>query len=268
MVYHSGSGSTRLVSEVLSDRLSGFFNVDAVEMVPGFKYEKLNDHDLIMLGFPTFYFKPSFSASEFVRKMPVLEKKKPFFLYTTFGLYSGNSIRILSKELEKKNAGIIGYSQIRGPASDGVLILPSFKLFFSYEKKAGEKINRAVNVIRSFFKNGEEKMGIPALRWYSPVTGIFKRQLSSIDYSQYRADLRVMEDRCSNCNICVENCIWGCWKEGKDLPALDISNCEFCLKCVHNCPDKAIIFSDGMKDRSRLDRKFYKKLKDRAFKRI
>ena len=46
---------------------------------------------------------------------------------------------------------------------------------------------------------------------------------------------------------------------------IDTDKCEFCLKCVHNCPVKAIIFSEKMKDKLRLDRKFYNKLKKDTF---
>ena len=264
--YHSGSGSTKLISKVFSEQLSGEFSVDIIGIGPGFRYSRFKSYDLVLLGFPTYYLMPSFSALEFVRNMPVMDKKILFFLFTTYGLYSGNSIRMLSNTLRKKNTTIIGYAQIRGPASDGVLLFPSVRLFSRYEKLANEKISMAVSEIKNFMQDRKEKMKVPHRRWYSPVTGLFKRQLGKIDYSQYRSNLRILEDRCSNCKICVKDCIWGCWKEGEDSPVLDISKCEFCLKCVHNCPDKAIIFSEGMKDRIRLDWKFYKELEDKTFK--
>ncbi|MCJ7471194.1 MAG: hypothetical protein MUP02_00050 [Actinobacteria bacterium] len=56
-----------------------------------------------------------------------------------------------------------------------------------------------------------------------------------------------------------------CWSEGKDFPLINTGKCEFCLKCVHNCPGKAIIFTEKMKDSPRLDKIFYNKLKRDTF---
>lgn len=266
IIYHSGSGSTQTISEVLRDRLSNNYKVDMVKICPDFNYEELSHYDLILLGYPTYYFKPSRSASEFVEKMPVFKNKVQFFLFTTYGLYSGNSIRTLIKMLKNKNTTISGYSQIRGPASDGVLLLPSFfRLFFRYERKANIKIDMMIRAIKESIKEPENNLKVPPPRWYSPITRLFSKQLHGIDYSGYKNDLKVLEDRCTNCNVCVDNCIRNCWTEGKDFPSINTNNCEFCLKCVHNCPTKAIIFTEKMKDGPRLNRAFYNKLKKDTF---
>lgn len=263
IIYHSGSGSTELISRVFSERLREDNKVDIAMIKPDFNYGILSSNDLVILGFPTYGFAPSFSTIEFVKNMPVM-KDTAFFLFTTCGLYSGNSIRILSDMLQGKDGRVIGYTQIRGPASDGVLFFPWIRFFFSYEKRVNEKIDTAVNEIKSFLIKKDNTINIPRLRWYSPFTRLFRRQLGRVEYRQYSSNLRILEERCNNCNICVRNCIRGCWTKGKNHPYINPDNCEFCLKCVHNCPKKAIIFSDYMKDRSRLDKDFYKKIKERT----
>jgi ferredoxin len=218
------------------------------------------------MGYPTYYFKPSLSTLEFVEKMPAFRNKKRFFVFTTCGLYSGNSIRVLAKMLQKRNTVIIGYSQIRGPASDAVLLLPSFlKLFFRYERKVKIKIDRIDKTIKKSMKGSSKVSEIPLPRWYFPVTRLFSKQLRGIDYSGYKKNLKVLDSRCNNCNICVKNCIRNCWEKGKDIPVVNTDKCEFCLKCVHNCPELAIIFTDRMKDSPRLDRTFYNELKQKIY---
>ena len=237
-----------------------------LKICPDFDYKELSHYDLILLGYPTYYFKPAHSTSEFIRKMPVFKNNIQFFIFTTYGLYSGNSIRTMASMFLKKNAIIKGHTQIRGPASDGVLLLPSyFKLFFRYERKAKIKVDKIIMEIRGLLNNSGKISKIPLPRWYSPITGLFSKQIHGIDYSTYKKNLKVLEDRCTNCNVCVDNCIRNCWIEGKDFPSINTSNCEFCLKCVHNCPTKAIIFTEKMKDSPRLDRAFYKKLKQKTF---
>jgi len=266
IIHHSGSGSTRTISEVLRDRLSNNYKVDMVKICPGFDYRKLFNYDQVLLGYPTYYFKPSRSTSEFVENMPVFRNKVQLFLFTTYGLYSGNSIRTLIKMLQNKNTTIGGYLQIRGPASDGVLLLPSFfKLFFRYERKTKMKVEKIIGEIGGFLNNSGKISKMPLPRWYSPITGLFSKQIHGIDYSAYKKNLKVLEDRCTNCNACVDDCIRNCWTKGKDFPSINTNNCEFCLKCVHNCPTRAIIFTDKMKDSPRLNRVFYKKLKQKTF---
>jgi flavodoxin/ferredoxin len=266
IAYHSGSGSTRTISEILRDKLSNYYKIDFVKICQDFDYMKLPHYDLVLLGYPTYYFKPSYSTLEFVEKMPVFKNKIHFFLFTTYGLYSGNSIRTLVKVLAERNAIINGYSQIRGPASDGVLLLPSFlRLFFKYERKVNIKIDRMVRTIKESLIESGKILRIPLPRWYSPVTGLFSKQIQGINYSAYKRNLNVLDDRCNNCNICVNNCIRNSWEKGKNKPIINIDKCEFCLKCVHNCPTRAIIFSEKMKDSPRLDKTFYNELKRDTF---
>jgi flavodoxin/Pyruvate/2-oxoacid:ferredoxin oxidoreductase delta subunit len=261
LVHHSGSGSTRMVGSVIADRLKECNDIDTIQIRPGFDYNLISEYDLVIVGFPTYYFRPSLSAMEFVKNLPDLSGKS-FFIYTTYGLYSGNSIRIFSDALRQKNGRIIGYAQIRGPASDGILLFPSIKLFSRYERKAGKKINRVVDDIKRYFQPGRKRENIPWMRWYSVFTWIFKRKLARIGYSHYKSNLKVLGKRCTNCNICVKNCIRGSWVEGEKYPSINTLDCEFCLKCVHNCPEKAIVFSDAMVDRPRLDKKYYQDQKD------
>ena len=46
-------------------------------------------------------------------------------------------------------------------------------------------------------------------------------------------------DACIGCGVCTSVCPHGCWKvvDGHSVPQGD---CENCLACVHNCPQKAI----------------------------
>ena len=266
IAYHSGSGSTRTISEILKDKLSNYYEVDFIEVCLDFDHKRLSTYDLVILGYPTYYFKPSSSATEFVEKMPVFKNKIQFFLFTTYGLYSGNSIRTMMNMLLEKNGIMEGYSQIRGPASDAVLLLPSFfRFFFRYERKANIKIDMTVRTIKESLTETGKVLRIPRPRWYSPVSRLFSKQIHDIDYSAYKRNLNILDDRCNNCNICVDNCIRNCWTEGTDRPVIDTDKCEFCLKCVHNCPTRAIIFSEKMKDSPRLDGTFYNKLKKDTF---
>ncbi|WP_038290378.1 flavodoxin family protein [Acetivibrio straminisolvens] len=54
IVYHSGSGSTKTICEVLKTRLSKYYIIDMYNL---FHIDNniLNNYDLIVFGFPTYH---------------------------------------------------------------------------------------------------------------------------------------------------------------------------------------------------------------------
>ncbi len=265
VLYHSGSGSTKLISEVLSEKLSGTCEVDLLKISKNFDYQQLVNYDLLIFGFPTYSCQPSLSMKEFVEKTPPFQKQVKAFVFTTCGLYTGNALRILIKQLYKKNLVSIGNLQIIGPASDGALLFPKLtKIIFQYEKNVCVKIKKAVNKITDALNSSEPKLQIPAYKWYVPLNDILL-YFGELTYKKYKDKMHIIEERCVNCNICVNNCPRNCWESGEKIPTFDPQDCEFCLKCIHNCPQNAIIFSDKMKDNQRLNISFYNGLKKKMF---
>ena len=272
IIYHSGSGSTRTISEILKEKLSqsnelnelsGSNGADIFPISLDFDYSQLSDYRFIVFGFPTYKCEPSTSMKEFVDRMPRFDSPKNAYIFTTCGLYTGNAIRILAKRLKDKNVVVRGYMQIRGPASDGALLFPpSINFIYSYEKGVSGKIDNAVSEIRQGSNGSSGGQKIPPYKLYVPINDLFM-YFGERSYKRYRDALIVEEDRCINCNNCVRECIRGSWSEGETMPSFDPSNCELCLHCVHNCPERAIIFSEKMKDRQRLNRKFYRGLKEK-----
>lgn len=262
IVYFSGSGSTKTISEVFQEKLSQFYKVDILRVGYDFNYQRLFDYDFFVLGFPTYNCEPPRSMLEFVEKIPEVNPSKNAFVFTTCGLYTGNSLRIFIKKLFQKRIITTGYTQIRGPASDGVLVFPSFISFmFRYEKSAKQKIEKSVVEIRKLINSPTSELKVPRYKWYVPINNLFM-YFSEKQFNKYRDRFHILEDRCINCNLCVKSCINGCWTEGENHPSFNPTNCELCLKCVHNCPEKAIVFSDNMKDKPRLNSKFYRSLKE------
>ncbi|MCK5050267.1 MAG: EFR1 family ferrodoxin [Candidatus Cloacimonetes bacterium] len=261
VLYHSGSGSTKLISEVLSERLSETCEIDISQISSSFDYQQIENYDLLIFGFPTYSCQPSLSMKEFVDRMPFFQKQVKALVFTTCALYSGNTLRILIKKLDKKNVVTINYFQFIGPASDGALLFPKLSSrIFQYEKKINAKILKAVNVISKTLNSSKAKLRIPAYKWYVPLNNILL-YFGELSYKKYKSRMHIIKERCINCNICVNNCPRNCWESREIIPAFDPHNCEFCLKCIHNCPQNAIIFSDKMKDNRRLNISFYNELK-------
>ena len=98
IVYHSGSGSTRTIAEVFKTKLSHSYAVDIVQVGPNPDYQIMADYDFLLFGFPTYHCRPSTSMLEFVENMPVrVGGQQKAFVFITYGLYTGNCLRIFMR---------------------------------------------------------------------------------------------------------------------------------------------------------------------------
>jgi len=272
ILYYSGSGSTRLIGEILGKHLLNQYKVDITEITKNFNYNTIEDYSLIILGFPSYHCEAPNPVIEFVSNMPALNKRKKTYVYTTCGIYGGNGIRNLVKLLITKNLVTINYMVITGPASDGSLMFPTMmsKLLsrltyvLRFHVTTGWKIKKNAASIDKIMKSLDFQLNIPLYKWYVPLNNIAK-YFGENKYNEYKENIHIIKDRCSNCKICIKNCTSDCWSEGIYNPEFSSEHCEFCLKCIHHCPEKAIIFSDAMKDKMRLNRKFYKDLARKYF---
>ncbi len=267
IIYHSGSGSTKTISELFKERLAEY-SIDLVKAAKNYDFQQLRQYDFIMLGFPTYHCAPSTTIMDFIDKIPAAAKPMKAFVFSTCGLYGGNAVKVVIEKLFTKNIITSDYTRIVGPASDGALLFPEplsrLFSFLSYSLKyhitTKWKLDKAVSQIHRAIHSSETKLRVPLYKWYVPINDIFK-YFGEKNYDMYKEAIHILSNRCDNCELCVKNCVRDCLTKNDPHPVFDPKNCEFCLKCIHHCPNKAIIFSEKMKDRIRFNRKFYNQLK-------
>ncbi|MBN1882887.1 MAG: EFR1 family ferrodoxin [Deltaproteobacteria bacterium] len=261
VLYHSGSGSTKLVATVITEKLEQSGSVDLVPI--SFEYDtgRIPSYRTLVFGFPTYHGNPTRSMREFFDMLPVAEKPIPVHLFITYGLYPDHTFRVAARSLAKKGYITTGHMGLRGPASDGALMLPGWiGPMFRYEKRAPEKIDKFVSGVRESLNGGDATLRMPRYVWYTLLNAPH-RLLGEKNNNRCKNRMRVNEGLCTSCGRCVEECIRGCWRMEEEAPVFDQENCEFCLRCIHNCPAGAISFSETSRDKPRLNKKFYSALK-------
>ncbi len=261
MVYHSGSGSTRIINDILKEKLSDRYDITLKEIDRKLDLSIFDEHELIIFSFPTFGCEPPQSMREFIERLPAYENSKKAYVFTTCALYQENCLRHFIQSIEKKNILTFNYACIKGPASDGALFFPEkWKFIWNYEKNIHSKIENITAEIIKMSENTLKKSKIPLYKWYTPLNRAMLFFLEK-QYESLKESIHLLPDRCVNCNLCVKSCHRESWKASDNNPVFSPENCELCLKCIHNCPHNAIIITDGMKDRPRLNKAFYSKKK-------
>ena len=264
ILYHSGAGNTKLVSEILLNRLKQTHQVEISHVNKEYDNTYLQKFNLIIFGFPTHHAAPTLTMTEYINRLNKFKQPLKAFIFTTYGLYSGNSLRIMAKQLQIKNIEVLYYEEFKAPATDGVLLFTDkLKFMFEFEKKLQEKIDRFVTQIVNYQNLQSGKL--PPYKWYEPLNNLIK-PLGMRYYEKLKSQMHIVPNLCTNCNLCVTICDRSAWQSGFPIPEFILDNCEFCLECVHKCPTEAIIFSNSMKHKPRLNKRFYHNLKKRMIK--
>ena len=262
ILYHSGAGSTKTIAEVYYKKLDSYF-IDISSIDFEYDYKKLQNYEFLIFAFPTYHCSPSSSMMEFIKNMPVFDEPKKAFAFTTCGLYSGNALREFIKKCSSKNININGYSVYKAPATDGALLLPPIPFMFNYEKNINYKIKVDIKKIEEIIKTDTGKVQCPSFKLYTILN-----YPNKVLGKAYKHKLKLLKENCVNCNICVNNCIRKCWNTVGGYPHYEVEKCEFCFRCVHHCPNGAIILSAKTKTKIKLNEKFYKILKEKIIHKL
>lgn len=260
VLHHSGAGSTRALAEIFYNKLNMYCcDIDSIKM--NYNYSNLQKYGFFILAFPTYHCEPSRSMKEFIANMPSFTQQKRAFVFTTCGLYFGNSVRMFIKECFKKNIMVCGNSVYRAPATDGSLLLPNFKFMFKYEKNLVRKLKRDINIVQTSIEKDMYIMASPTFKLYT-LLNYPNKALGKA----YKHNISLIKEECIRCNGCVEGCIRGGWEKNQHYPQFNVGNCEFCFKCIHHCPKNALVLSSKTVDKPKLNKKFYAELKENILK--
>jgi ferredoxin/flavodoxin len=262
IVYHSGTGGTRTIAELVATLLARSFAVRIVEAGRPGAVAGAENADALVIGFPTFYLKPTPTILEFTAALPRFASPKPAFVFTTAALYAENSIRRFAPALAEKNVFVFGAAEIGSPSSDGVFTSPAFltPALRRFGRTAASKIHRIADDVGRAL-GGSAPVPLPLRpKWYTPVTQLLQALVFN-SFDRFRTRFSVDPDRCSLCGRCAAACFRCAWTGGRAPYTHDPAACELCLRCVHHCPRRAIGWGRKMIDRERLTPAFHRELK-------
>jgi ferredoxin len=250
-IYHSGVGNTKLLSEMITVFLQN--KKIAIEnfSVEQFDSEKIADYDFLIIGFPTYFLEASKVIQNFVDDLPRYENPKYAFIYTTCGLFSANTLYNFAAKLREKNINVVHSTVYRCPATDFVLIMPSFKPTLTFENKLQSHIERDLK--RAFYGFKHRIISTPKFKLYS----IFTKSMEAVERKN---TIQINHNLCIVCGKCARNCPHNCFTKTESSIVFEIENCENCYRCIHHCPVRALSLN-GKTPKILFDAEFY----DNAF---
>ena len=238
LLYYSGVGNTKRVAKIIKEKLSIRYNVDmySIEKLP--VNFSLENYKAVVIGFPTIHSSPAKPINIFLDKLEKLKKPIGAYIFTTFGLYSCNALRILSLRCSEKNIIPILNKGYRCKATDGILLTPFMKCWFSDDKKLNEKLKRDT---QEFFEKLEKpiKIDIPRIKIYS-ILNYPNKLLGEL----YSFKIYLHKEKCVKCSKCINDCPVKAIRSDKyKFPKVRYKECINCYRCIHHCPKKALSLS-------------------------
>jgi len=238
VLYFSGVGATKKVAQLMHRYLSQTCAAD-IFSIESCADLNLNDYSALVIGTPVYHAAPPGIVTSYFGGIRPLVKATPALIYSTRGLCSLNTNRILAKQLRGKNIITIMDTAYRSPASDGSLIAPRIKRFFEFEPNLDSKVAKDCTVLLKLLQTRPLRGYIPRFQFGSVINAPNKLAGQLI-----RLRIHLHRKRCTKCGKCAANCPMGAMvKDGSSWPAADKAKCINCYRCVHHCPGLALSLS-------------------------
>ena len=234
--YYSGSGNTKLAVEFLSRQISSI-EFDLFDIVKN-KIPNFTKYDIAGFAAFTDFGGPSQIFYDFCNNIE-LQENKPAFVFNTFGLLSGGTLKKLKSLTKSKGFKVISGYSLHTPESYPPMRKKDMTFDDAPNQKEFDKFNEYITLLNKQIQ--EIKAGnSPTLE--SIKIGIFGYLMPSFSRKKAKKDFgiqNIKEDICIACGICQKACPYIAI-EMAPKPIFNHEKCQGCWACYNHCPEKAI----------------------------
>ena len=240
MIYFSQGGTTEKVAKSIANGLlSSDCQADLCNIRDS-ELPALEGYDLIGIGTPVYYFRPTFNIIDALKNLPQL-KGIAFFTFVLFGTYRFDTDAYINSILTSKGAYHVGSFYCYG--ADYFLGYLRRGALFSPNHPTVKELNQAEafgNVVMANFKNNnavepDKKQKPSAIYRFERFTTnqwLTKNILSK--------GFKVNRNKCNTCGVCMKECPTNNITEDNDGYPVWGNKCIICFYCDLKCPEEAI----------------------------
>jgi ferredoxin/flavodoxin len=245
IVYFSGKGNTRYITEAISDSFKkrGYV-VSLISAEDKQKLSELNyENKLVGIGFPCYALDYPEIIADVIRKLPSCSNPVPAFVFATKGWCAGNSMKKLAKHMRENNLLTIKTGSFICPNNGWItLFSPEFFLCrnMRFDNALSKKIDQYTDDVINFHTAYNQKqfcintLGNPFIACF----GWLLKKMEGLVMKNYRVEY----EKCIGCGQCIRNCPDQNIGFDKDKRVVFIhpDKCVRCLRCISDCPRNAI----------------------------
>lgn len=239
IIYTSQNGSTLKVAQTLKKGFEHYAYETDLYRIKEVEDRNIADYSIIGIGYPTYFYRPSYEVINFINNHSFDGKK--VFTFVTFGTDIGDGANQIRKMLKHKKAIEIGYFSCHGRdlfpgyTKNGYVFSPDGPTQDELTK-ASEFVKRMSDCIESGVIDEQSLDPKPNLlyRFESFLTG--KRLIEHIYCRFFSIDTA----RCIACDRCIHSCPMENISKKHDKDKVWGRKCILCTQCEIICPKNAI----------------------------
>ena len=236
LCYHSQSGNTLLVCRFLSKKLD-FLSWDFFDIATGSPQE-IQSYDVIGFATWTYFLRLPPFFEQFLNNLPI-QKGKPAFLLSTFGVMPGQVLIKMKKILTTKGFAVMDGYSLHTPESYPLYILKG------WDNRDAPTSHELIEFESFTIRLTDHLQKIQAGHPMQPgkiKLDIFSRLIpppSLIKIRQEMGTLAVDPVLCDQCGICKQVCLYEAIDDNLP-PVFIVEKCQGCWACFNHCPQQAI----------------------------
>lgn len=233
ILYYSGSGNTKLACQYIASTLK---NVD-FDLIDIAEDNSIDFNAYKIIGFATFadFWGPPQLMKDFINKL--VPQNKLAFVFNTYGLVSGRTIRVLKNWVQEKGFNVIAGHSLHTPQNFPQMVANGLTFKNApgkNKKKSFDQFLKKFDKLIHDYSTGKKIKKIK-LSFSSLLMPVWSRLTAQKVMGQKYLD----ENLCTTCGTCQKKCPYKAIRM-LPKPEFDQEYCYGCWACFHHCPTKAI----------------------------
>lgn len=250
IVYFSGTGNTRFLSEKLMEKIrknskwSIQNEMELISVEDGLKNMEQFEEDIILgIGYPVYDLMPPKIIKGFLDKLNNGSERRFSFVFSTYTSYPLDSNYHAIKMLQEKGFCVVEQIDFKAPGASAFFYSDPNNRFVKgntvLDKDINKKMDEFAENILCHVNENPDNMNVkfhPMNKWHQKGS---KLVFGNLFYRNLKVD-----SNCINCGICVKNCPdSNLIMENNQMKIQKANGCMACLRCVQICPKRAINFT-------------------------
>lgn len=254
LIYFSGTGNSKLITKEIKKRLEQ--KEHTVELLSIEDVDKIKKttfkNKVVGFGFPVYKFTYPDIFNDLFVLFNELGNDNPYFLYCTYARFTADTFYDFSENIAKDKYRLIAKGNFKSPSNGISARMPAdeyeYETVMFFEDEIVEKIDLFIDdVLHNLTKERDFRV-IQSHDFISPLRLKIVKDIERTKYPKLQID----REKCTVCGLCATQCPDDNLTELADyIKIADQENCLHCLRCMHHCPQNAIIFGKLTKGENR-----------------